>query len=326
MAYPQIVEWIKNLSATVGSIPILKPGNGAVDISQDSIYIQIDPQDTTLGITNQGLYTNVVNTITDVTPGNYLVTVDALREYLAKNESGTVPNNPPNTDIWITSNQSWSAPFNGFINFILVGGGGKGGTGASSSGSDYAAGGGGAGQIINASTAVTSGTSYPIIIGAAGQSSQAFGFTANPGESAQGSSGGGGTSGGGGAFGIKAGRSIWHGGNNGSANNGNNGGSGGASLAIFRNQQSVSGGSGGVAGAGGRGGGGGGSTGIQNENGILPVASSGASQHQTTGGGGGRGYGAGGGGGGVQGAEGPSTGGNGAPGICIISYYDPNKD
>ena len=257
---------------------------------------------------------HVVGEITSVTQDDYLPDVGAVKKHVQK----YLGNNPFNTDVWITSSGNWVSPITGTINVLLVGGGGKGGNEIGSSGAGSGPG-GGSGQIILASVNVTKNNSYPITIGGSRGQSSGFGQTASPGQdgvSGSGGKGGNGTSGGGGgntAGGATAGSSIWLGGRAGSAGNASAGGAGGASTATFPFQVATAGG------ATANHGGGGGSTGIVTNTGSLISAGRGGGSA----GYGGKGYGAGGGGASYSGS---TIGGAGAPGVCIISYYDPDKE
>ena len=280
------------------------------------------------GDENGKLDTDWLKTVSSIMPSTEaedLPNVEAVRKYVER----YMGDHPPNVERWITASGNFVATANATINVILVGGGGNGGSWPVALG--YAgAGGGGSGQILSFSLTVVKGTSYPIVIGGARGASSAFERTALPGNSGGNpvggktpGAGGSGTSGGGGgvtttAYGG-AGGSIWLGGYGGGAGYANSsnpyGGAGGSSANIFDYQKAVSGGAGNYWTAGG------GSTGIVTSSGTMISAGSGSGN---TPGAGGKGYGAGGGGAGrASSGSATSPGGAGAPGVCIIYYYDP---
>ena len=262
----------------------------------------------------------VVSSMLPATPDGDLPNVTAVKKYVEK----YMGNHAPNVNIWKLVSGGWKSPISGTINVILVGGGGRGGNRINNN--TAGPGGGGSGQIVSFTVGVVKGETYPITIGASGGTSTAFGRTAlpgNPGGTSNGNTnyvaGGSGTSGGGGGAKLGAGTggaSIWHGGYAGEAGigaaNGGKGGAGGRSMSVFDFQVSVAGGGNSDGPAGG-----GGSTGIISKNGSLISAGNGDGPYS---GQGGKGYGAGGGGAGTGVGI---SGGAGAPGVCILSFYNP---
>ena len=244
-----------------------------------------------------------------------------------------------NPEWWDATTSSWlqfSQPAGYLVNYLIVAGGGSGGK--------YYGGGGGAGGLLNASTSLSSGTSYTITVGAGGASvtvsgnglignnssintvATALGGGFGAGSASltnggNGGSGGGGTSGGNGGSGTSGqgfagGVSSTAGGGGGGASAvggtstgstiGGNGGNGFSSSISGSAITYAGGGGGSGTTTGGTGGTGGGGAGSNNAtaNGISATAN--------TGGGGG-------------GASGDGISGTGGSGIVIISYLGAQR-
>jgi hypothetical protein len=146
------------------------------------------------GITNTGpfyLYPNLTTSATPITGGTTYYSITGTTSYsralyntgapgtvtqVAVNNTGVAG---PGGSGTITPN------FSGPIFYVIVGGGG--GAGNGTAGVCYGGGGGGGG-VIAGNSIVTSGTSYPVIVGAGGNAYNSYGV-ANPGQSKIASSG-----------------------------------------------------------------------------------------------------------------------------------------